>query len=266
MRAVSDDARIFDEASRLSAQGRRFALVTVIRTAGSTPRKAGAKMLVCEDGSQVGTVGGGAVEQALVEEARAAIASGEPRLFKKHLTHELAMCCGGEVEAFVDPMGRKEHLLLIGGGHINQALAPMAAQLGFEVWVIDELEEFASEERFPQATRILHSWEPREWGAPLGGDTSVVIATRDHAVDQAVLEKLAALEARPAYLGCIGSRGKMGRFRKRLEAKGIPAAWIDQVRGPIGVEVGAETPAEIAVAVAAELVAIRRRASTALPR
>jgi xanthine dehydrogenase accessory factor len=218
-------------------------------------------MLVCEDGRQVGTVGGGAIEAALVEEAKAALASGEPRLFKRHLTHELAMCCGGEVEAFIDPMGRKERLFLVGGGHINAALAPVGAQLGFEVWVVDDLEELASPERFPVATRLLHSWLPKEWGARFDRDAYVVIATRDHAVDQEVLEDLAKLSAEPAYLGVIGSRGKLGRFKKRLEAKGVSEAFLARVRGPIGVEVGAETPAEIAVSVAAELVAIRRGAS-----
>lgn len=262
MDGVSEDARIFEEAARLSAEGQRFALITVTRTAGSTPRKPGAKMIVVEGGRQVGTVGGGAIEQALVEEARAAIAAGEPRLFRRHLTRELAMCCGGEVEAFIDPLGRKERLVLVGAGHINAALAPLALALGFEVVVADELEEFAAPDRFPPGTRLVHTWEPREWKTPLGRDTSIVIASRDHEVDQEVLERLASLGAEPAYLGVIGSRGKLARFRKRLEARGVPPGFIETVRGPIGLRIGAQTPAEIAVSVAAELVAVRRGAET----
>ena len=250
---------VLARAAQLSAEGRRFALITVIRTAGSTPRKPGAKMIVGDDGELYGTVGGGRIEQELIEEARAALADGRPRLIKRHLTHELAMCCGGEMEAFVEPMGRVERLVLVGGGHINFALAPMAARVGFEVTLVDELEEFATAERFPDAKRVLHDWEPAQWGVSFGSDTYIVIATRDHAVDQKVLELLAAANARPAYLGVIGSRGKLGRFRKRMEQKGIAADWIEQVRGPIGVDIAAETPEEIAVSVVAELIGVRRK-------
>lgn len=260
---VDDDAKVLDEAARLSAAGRRFALVTVVRTGGSTPRKAGAKMVVRDDGSIEGTVGGGALELLLIDEARAAIAAGEPRLVRRHLTRELAMCCGGEVEAFIDPMGRRERLVLVGGGHVNRALAPLGAALGFEVWVVDDLEEAASQERFSDATKLVHSWQPNEWGVGLGRDDYLIIATRDHAVDQSVLEQLARLDANPAYLGVISSRAKMARFRKRLEAKGVADDWVARVRGPIGIDIGAETPAEIAVSVAAELVAVRRGAPTA---
>jgi xanthine dehydrogenase accessory factor len=256
---MDDDANVLDAAARLLGQGQRFALVTIVRTAGSTPRKAGAKMIVAADGAQHGSVGGGRIEFELVAEARAALDAGASRLVKRHLNHDLAMCCGGEVEAFVDVVGHRVYAVLVGGGHVNSALAPIAAQLGFEVVVADELEEFASTERFPAAARLVHSWEPATWGVPFGAETYVIIATRDHAVDQTVLERLADRAATPAYLGVIGSRGKMGRFRRRLEAKGVAPAWIAQVRGPVGLDVGAETPAEIAVAIAAELVAVRRR-------
>jgi xanthine dehydrogenase accessory factor len=249
---------VLAEVARLEAAGEPFALVTVVRTAGSTPRKAGAKMIVRASGDPVGTIGGGRIELALIDDARAALAEGRPRLVRHHLTHELAMCCGGEVEAFIEPLGRHETLVLVGGGHINHALAEMGMRLGFALVVVDELERFADDARFPGA-RLVHDWEPAQWGVAVGAGTFIVIATRDHAVDQQVLEGLAAADAHPTYLGVIGSRGKMGRFRKRLEAKGIAPGWIEQVRGPIGMDVGAETPEEIAVAVAAELVGVRRR-------
>src|SRR5262245_14851081 len=256
---VSSDGNILGEAARLQAAGRRFVLITVVRTAGSTPRHPGAKMIVCDDGTQIGTIGGGRLEVELVQAAQAALADGKPRLVRHHLTHELAMCCGGEVEAFLEPLGRKETLVLVGGGHINTELAPIATRLGLDVIVADELEEFAAPDRFPDGVRLVHSWDPREWGVPFGRDTYVVIATRDHAVDQKILEDLAALGAAPGYLGVIGSRGKLGRFRRRLEAKGITSGWIEKVRGPIGVDIGAETPEEIAISVAAELVGTRRK-------
>jgi xanthine dehydrogenase accessory factor len=245
--------------------GRPFALITVIRTSGSTPRKPGAKMIVCADGTLVGTVGGGRIELELVEQAKAALSDWAPRLVKKHLTHELAMCCGGEVEAFIEPMGRVETAVLVGAGHIHHALAPLLVRLGYRVVVVDELEEFASAARLGPDVRCVHDWDPAAWGVAFGADTVVVIATRDHAVDQDVLEQLHALAARPAYLGVIGSRGKLGRFRKRLEQRGVDAGFIERVRGPIGVDVGAETPDEIAVAVAAELIAVRRRSEAPKP-
>src|SRR5579884_3180914 len=120
---------VLARAAQWISEGRKLALITVVRTAGSTPRKPGAKMLVCEDGTLYGTVGGGRIELELVEEAKAALFENRPRLVKRHLTHELAMCCGGEMEAFIEPMGRKETLVLVGAGHINHALAPIAARI-----------------------------------------------------------------------------------------------------------------------------------------
>jgi xanthine dehydrogenase accessory factor len=130
--------------------------------------------------------------------------------------------------------------------------------LGFSVVAVDDLEELASPDRFPGA-RLVTSFDPRVWGVPFDEGAYIVVATRDHAVDQEVLEGLARLNARPAYLGVIGSQGKLLKFKKRLEHRGVDSAWIARIRGPIGVDVGAETPAEIAVAVAAELIAVRRR-------
>ncbi len=162
------------------------------------------------------------------------------------------------MEVFIEPLGLRETLVLVGAGHIHGALAPVGLALGFEVVVADELEEYATEARFPGA-RIALTFEPGRWGVSLDGGAYVVVATRDHAVDQEVLEKMARLGARPAYLGVIGSQAKLVKFRKRLEARGVDGGWIERIRGPIGVDVGAETPAEIAVAVAAELIAVRRR-------
>lgn len=255
---MDESAKVFEHAARLSAAGQRFALVTITRTAGSTPRKAGAKMIVTPDGKALGTVGGGAIEHALVFEALEALRERRPRVVRRHLTRDLAMCCGGEMEAFIEPLGLKETLVLVGAGHIHAALSPVGLALGFDVVIADDLEEYASDERFPGA-RCALSFEPREWGVSLDGGAYVVVASRDHAVDQEVLEKLAALGARPAYLGVVGSEAKLLRFKKRLEARGVDPTWIEKIRGPIGVDVGAETPAEIAVAVAAELVAVRRR-------
>jgi len=242
---MDENAKVFEQAARLSAAGRRFALITVVRTAGSTPRKAVANMLIAE--------------------ATESLRDQGPRLVRRHLTRDLAMCCGGEMEAFIEPLGHRDTLVLAGAGHINAALAPVALALGFDVVIADDLEEYATAERFPGA-RCALTFEPKEWGVPLDASAYVVVATRDHSVDQEILEKLAALGAAPAYLGVVGSQAKLLRFKKRLEARGVDEGWVARVRGPIGVDVGAETPAEIAVAVAAELIAVRRRGPEAKVR
>jgi len=165
-----------------------------------------------------------------------------------------------EDERFVEPVLPTDRLVLFGAGHVAAALAPLAQRVGFEVVVCDEDERFASTERFPGA-RILPTFDAGEAAAalaPFGPGDHAIILTRDHAVDQAILEKL--LPRALAYLGLIGSRGKLGRFRRQLAAKGIgdQAAWA-RLRAPVGIDIGAETPEEIAVSVVAELVSLRAR-------
>lgn len=248
-------AQLWTEAARLAASGVGFAWVTVVRTAGSTPRHVGARMMVLED-QILGTIGGGRWEHKVTEAARAALAAGRSRAVRFHLTHELGMCCGGEMEVFIDVVTAPPPLVIFGAGHVALALAPLAHSIGFALWVIDELEEFASEARFPGA-QLVHGFDTPSWAQalPLGPRTSVLIATRDHAVDQQLLEALIGREL--GWLGVIGSRGKAGRFRRRLEARGVAAERIARVRMPVGLDIGAETPEEIAVSIAAELIQVR---------
>jgi xanthine dehydrogenase accessory factor len=160
------------------------------------------------------------------------------------------------MEVFIDPSLPPPTLVLFGAGHVSQATAPLARRVGFEVIVADELEEFASAERFPDAARFLHSFDPSEFAElPLGPRCFCVIATRDHAIDQDLLEALIGREL--AYLGVIGSLGKAGRFRKRLEAKGVAEAALARVRMPVGLDIAAETPEEIAVSIVAELIRVK---------
>lgn len=249
-----DELAVLEEAARMLRAGQPFAVCTVVRTAGSTPRKAGAKMLV-RTTDIVGSIGGGRIEHEVIAEARRAMREGGPRVVKAHLVRDLAMCCGGEMEVLVDPLTTPDRVVVCGGGHVAFALAPVLARVGFEVLVCDELEGFATRERFAEPVRLSDSFDPPDWGVPLDEHTAVVIATRDHALDQRIVEGL--VERPVGYLGCIGSRGKLARFRKRLEAKGVPPAAIERIRGPIGLPIGAETPEEIALSVAAELVQLR---------
>jgi len=267
--APARPADVFEELVRRRAAGEPCVLATVVRATGSTPRKGAARMLVLGSGEIVGTVGGGRLEKEVVDACLALLGEGagaRPKLLKYHLTHELAMCCGGEMELFVEPIVPEPPLVVCGGGHVARALVPLARAVGFAPIVVDEATEegveFATPERFPDAARIVDSWDARDWGVALDDRLYAVIVTRDHATDQKLLEALIGHDL--AYLGLIGSRRKIEMFRKRLEAKGIEPARFERLHAPIGLDIGAETPEEIAVAIVAEL--IRERARRRPPR
>lgn len=256
---MTAEADVFKELVRLREAGIACALCTVVRTAGSTPRKSAARMLVRKDGSQLGTIGGGRVEKAVYDEALALLAAGEaaaPRCLRYHLTHQLGMCCGGEMEVFVEPMIPEPYVVVCGGGHVGQALFALLRPLGFRPVLVEDLDELRQPARFPDADLVLDSFDVRDWqGVPLDGSTYVVIVTRDHQQDQALLEQLLPYDF--AYLGLIGSQRKILMFRQRLINKGHSEERLARVRAPIGLDIGAQTPAEIAVAIAAELVQVR---------
>ncbi len=246
---------VFDELQRRRRAGEPCVLATVVRTTGSTPRKGAARMLVGVRGEIVGTIGGGRVEKEVVDACVALLgegASARPKLMRWHLTHELGMCCGGEMEVFVEPMIPEPPLVVCGAGHVARALVPLARAVGFAPIVIDELEEYASPERFPDALEIVDSFDPRDWKFPLDQRTWMVIVTRDHALDQKLLEAVIGRDL--AYLGLIGSRRKIEVFKQRLVAKGVDPARFARLHAPIGLAIGAQTPEEIAVAIVAELI------------
>ena len=235
----------------------RAVLITVIATRGSTPRKPGAKMLFFADGQTEGTVGGGKVEHVIRDAALRVLKSEAPELVHHNLTSELAMCCGGQMSFFLEPIMSQPVLILFGCGHVGAAIFEAATSLGFDIVAVDDLEENANPARLPGATRIVNSYEAADLkDLPFGDDTYVVIATREHAIDQRLLELCLAKATR--FLGVIGSPRKAATQRERLLAKGFDAKAIERVHCPIGFDIGAETPAEIAVSIAAELVATRR--------
>jgi xanthine dehydrogenase accessory factor len=166
-----------------------------------------------------------------------------------------------EGDAFIEPLLPRPRLIVFGAGHIALALAPMAATVGFEVVICDEDDSYRTEQRFPSAARLLETFDLAEAERALGGLSGdyVLIVTRDHAIDQALLEKVIG-RSDLGYLGMVGSRGKLGRFRHRLDAKGLgnPEAW-ERLHSPVGLDIGAETPEEIAVAIVAQLVQARAR-------
>ncbi|MBJ96298.1 MAG: xanthine dehydrogenase accessory protein XdhC [Rickettsiales bacterium] len=238
-------------------QGTSAALCTVTQSAGSSPQKAGSKMLVYSDGSIAGTIGGGAIEMASIEQAREAILEGRTRLFQAHLSRDLAMCCGGRMEILIEPVGTRPKLVIFGGGHVGRALCEVAHQANFEVHVVDEREEHCTTDAHPSATQ-LHCGDPLDLlgQLPFGPNTYCVIVTHSHRLDEELLYRCGEQELR--YLGMIGSRAKVQRFLARYRKRGMDMSRFIGVHAPIGLDLAAVEPGEIAVSIVAELIAIRR--------
>ncbi len=241
----------------LQKQRERAVLITVVEARGSTPRKPGARMLIFPDGRTEGTVGGGKVEHVLRDAATRVLKTENAELVHHNLTTELAMCCGGQMTFFVEPLMTPPTLMVFGCGHVGGALVRIAADLGFTLIGIDDLEENTAPARLPQLARVVSSYEPADLGdLPFGEDTYIVIATREHAIDQRLLEFCLTKPCR--YLGVIGSARKAHMQRERLAAKNVPAEQIARITCPMGADIGGETPAEIAVSICAQLIQVRR--------
>jgi xanthine dehydrogenase accessory factor len=259
---MSDEGLIWRRLAEWSAAGVPCALATVVRTAGSAPREAGAKLLLRADGTSLGTVGGGALELAVTQVAVEVLAEGTTRLLSYQLKADLGMACGGSADVFVESIKPVDRLYIFGAGHIGAALCPITAALGFHVTMIDDRGELATVERFPQAAAVVHSFDVAVWGELAFDDrTYCVVVSPSHAIDAAVVQ---ALLPRPCrYVGMIASLRKRKAVEAALLEAGIAAARIAELRAPIGLSIGAETPQEIAVSIAAELVQIRRHAGPA---
>ncbi len=214
-------------------------------------------MLVGPTGWLGGTVGGGAIEHEVIAAAVDALARGEDCLVERHLVHDLAMCCGGAMKVFVEVQTYPVRCVVFGCGHVGRPLAELAARCGFETVAIDSRAEFADASRFGDAVQVLCD-DPLGVLEDLGVRETdfVVVATHDHGIDEEIVA--AVLAGAPRYLGCIGSVRKGLMFRQRLAARGIPEERIALMRTPMGLDLGAETPDEIAVSVVAQMVAVRR--------
>jgi len=252
---------IYQEIVRIKAEGEEAALVTIVSTTGSTPREEGAKMLVKADGSILGTIGGGSLEAQVIEEAIRVIRQGKPKRLHIGLTAkevaEEGMLCGGELEVFIEPILTPPTLYLFGGGHISLPLAKIGKLLGFKIVVIDDRAEFANADRFPEADVILADDFTKTFPKlKIDKSSYIVIVTRGHQYDDMVVEWAVGTKAK--YIGMIGSKAKTKAIFSHLQAKGIAKGLLDRVHAPIGLEIHAQTPEEIAVSILAEIVMVRR--------
>ena len=251
-----EDLDVFEAGAQVLRCGQRAVLATVVRTEGSTPRDAGAKLLFREDGTTVGTVGGGVLESRVLDRCREILDSHRSERMSLDITEQgpLDAACGGVVEVFLDPLGPKHRLIVAGAGHVGMAVARLAWDTGgFKIVVVDDREDSAAlEPSFCEVVR--HDMASFLKGLHLGPQDGVVIVTRGHRLDE---EALASVIGRGAgYVGMIGSRSKVKGMMDRLKAKGVPEEELDRVYSPIGFDIGAETPSELALSILAEVMAV----------
>jgi len=252
---------VLEAALRAESEGEVTALVTVVATEGSTPQKAGAKMVVFSDGRIVGTIGGGCVEAEMTWRARQVIETRRPQLASYDLTPDQAgedgLVCGGRMQVFIEPIEGTPTLCLFGAGHVAQPLARLAKGVGFRVEVADDRMKFANRDRFPDADLVLvEDFAAAAARMTLGPSTFAVVVTRGHRGDAEALG--ACLGKGLRYVGLLGSRPKMVHVFTALKERGVSPEELAKVHIPLGLAIGAQTPEEIAVSILAEMIAVRR--------
>lgn len=259
---------IYEEIVLLRQQGRRGAVATIVNVRGSIPSFETAKMLVRDDGSIVGTVGGGCVEADVWQAAREVMENEKPRTLTFNLNQnpkqDTGLVCGGTLDIFIEPVLPKALLYVFGAGHVALSLYRAANNAGFEVTVIDDRDSYANRERFPEAKEIIaEDYEQAMSRLRPSENSYVVIVTRGHRDDMRVLRWAVQTQAR--YIGMIGSKRKTIAIFRELVKEGIPEQLFERVHAPVGLDIGAITPEEIAVAITAELIASRRSVERSLP-
>src|SRR5437016_8292763 len=252
---------IYDEIVRLRRLGQKAAIATIVQVRGSIPSYESAKLLVREDGSMTGTIGGGCVEAEVWNAAREVIDTEKPKHLSFNLGQDAAydngLICGGQLDVFVEPVMPVPHAFIFGAGHISKSLSKVATLAGFSTVVIDDREAFANRDRFPEAVAV-HAGEYEEVFPQLAiNETSfVMIVTRGHRDDMRILKLAVGTPAR--YIAMIGSKRKVLNVVKELEKEGLPRAALERIYAPMGLDIGAISPEEIAISVAAEMIAVRR--------
>ncbi len=250
--------QIYEEVLRLKRQGRVSAIATIVECRGSSPQKQGAKMLVRDDGSLLGTLGGGCLEADVVKASLMAMRDGAPLTLPFELTErEGGLVCGGTVLVYIEPVLLEPHLVILGAGHVGKTLAKLARFTDFRVTVVDDRPEFANRENVPDASDVIVSGFGRAFDqVSVGKDAFIVVATRGHNHDLDAVK--AALGTGAGYIGLLGSRRKKGLLTNALKDSGFSAEDIERVIIPVGIAIGSVTPQEIAVSIMAQIIETRR--------
>jgi xanthine dehydrogenase accessory factor len=259
---------IYEEIVKLQRAGHRGAVATIVNVRGSIPSFKTAKMLVRDDGSICGTIGGGCVEAEVWQAAREVMANETSRTLSFDLNqdpkYDTGLVCGGTLEIFIEPILPPAVLYIFGAGHVAYGLYKVARNAGFEVVVADDREAYANRERFPEARQVISEDFDQALASLTPNESSyIVIVTRGHRDDMRVLRWAVQTHAR--YIGMVGSKRKAITIFRELTREGLKPELFDRVHSPVGLDIGAITPEEIAVAIVAEIIAIRRHAEGALP-
>lgn len=254
-----DPRKIYGKICKLISKGEEFAIATIVKTQGSTPRREGTKMIIMRNGAIYGTVGGGPVEKKVITEAVNAIQDGKHRFLTFKLEEEKAgMLCGGNMDIFIEPVTSGFGILIVGGGHVGKALARLASVTGYPCTVIDPS---LSKKEFPDATQLMvKDCVEGLAEVEINHRTCIVIATGSHETDMAALKKV--IDSNAYYIGMIGSRRKVEAIFKRLTEENVSPSKLRNVSAPIGLDIGAEAPGEIAVSILAEIISKIRAGKT----
>jgi xanthine dehydrogenase accessory factor len=248
---------IFEEIVVAKKEGKAVVLATVVETRGSGPRGEGARLLVKKDGSTVGTVGGGAIEKLVIEEAKKLMNTSRPKMIS-HDLKDIGMSCGGSMSIFLESLNPAPQLFIFGAGHIGTVLSQIVKTMEFDVTVIDNRPDLANTERLPWVDAVIgEEYLDAIEKLDFNDSTYVVILTHKHVHDFEVLEKCIRKPHR--YIGMIGSKSKVEMVFNNLRKKGISDEAIESIHAPIGMEIAANTPAEIAIAISAQLVVVRNK-------
>ena len=253
---------VYEELVHLRRSGQKAALATIVEVEGSIPSFRSAKLLVREDGSMVGTIGGGCTEAEVWNAAREVIETEKPRMLSFNLSQDAAydsgLICGGQLDVYVEPVMPIPSAYIFGAGHISKSLSKVATLAGFRTIIVDNRDTYANRERFPEAAEVYaEEYEEIFPKLSINESSYLIIVTRGHNDDMRVLRWAISTPAR--YVGMIGSKRKLIEVTKQLRKEGIPIEKLERVHSPMGLDIGAVTPEEIAVAVVAELVHWRRR-------
>ena len=252
---------VYEELLRLRKLGQKCAIATIVQVRGSIPSYESAKLLVREDGSMIGTIGGGCVEAEVWAAAREVIEKEQPRHLSFNLGQDAAydngLICGGQLDIFVEPVLPVPGAFIFGAGHISKSISKVANLAGFATTIVDNRENFANRERFPEAAEIYaEEYEEVFAKLPVNETSYVIVVTRGHRDDMRVLGWAVSTKAR--YIAMIGSKRKVIGVVKELEKEGIPREAFERAFAPMGLDIGAITPEEIAVSIVAEMIAMRR--------
>src|SRR5436190_22148369 len=259
---------IYEQIVKLRGEGRRGAVATIVNVRGSIPSFKTAKMLIRDDGSIVGTIGGGCVEAEVWQAAREVIETEKPRTLTFNLNqnpkYDTGLVCGGTLDIFVEPILPPAALYIFGAGHVSVNLYKVARNAGFDLTIVDDRASYANRERFPEAKQVIAEDFEQAMARITPNEASyIVIVTRGHRDDMRVLRW--AIQTPARYIGMIGSKRKTIAIFRELTKEGIAEKLFERVHAPVGFDIGAITPEEIAVAITAELIAVRRKVERPLP-